>query len=110
MVRGEASESRLYRVMTLDAAQKSYFCNPNCYDKFRLERQAAQRQKKRGGKKKKIDQPAPDLYMTEALEAKRAAWYLGAGLAYSPNLQAALSATAMLAELNDDDGDGASDD
>ena len=35
--RGEAEELLLYSVMLLDATEKSYFCDPACYDAYKKE-------------------------------------------------------------------------
>ena len=41
--RGEAGELLLYSVMLLDATEKSYFCDPACYDAYRKEKYAPQK-------------------------------------------------------------------
>ena len=34
--RGLASEQLVYSVMLLDATEKSFFCDPKCYDAYRV--------------------------------------------------------------------------
>ena len=36
--RGVAFEQLVYSVMLLDATEKSFFCNPKCYDAYRAEK------------------------------------------------------------------------
>lgn len=41
--RGEAGELLLYSVMLLNATEKSYFCDPACYDAYKKEHYAPQK-------------------------------------------------------------------
>ena len=38
--RGDTEELLLYRVMLLNATEKSYFCDPGCYDAYRKDHYA----------------------------------------------------------------------